>query len=95
MIDELNGLAAAECIPDLTILLDLSPEAGFRRTAEREETRGLHDRFEEEKLDFHRRVREAFLKIAAAEPERVRVVDADRAPELVHAEIGKIVHEAL
>ena len=40
-------------------------------------------------------VREAFLKIAAAEPERVRVVDADRAPELVHAEIGKIVHEAL
>lgn len=95
VIDELNGLAAAECIPDLTILLDLSPEAGFRRTAEREETRGLHDRFEEEKLDFHRRVREAFLKIAAAEPERVRVVDADRAPELVHAEIGKIVHEAL
>ena len=68
---------------------------GIRRTAEREETRGLHDRFEEEKLDFHRRVREAFLKIAAAEPERVRVVDADRAPELVHAEIGKIVHEAL
>ncbi len=95
VVDELNSFAAAECVPDLTILLDLPPEAGFRRAADRVETRGEHDRFEEEKLDFHRRVREAFLRIAAAEPDRVRVVAADRDPGLIFSEIGKIIHEVL
>ena len=95
VIDSLNELAAAECIPDLTILLDLPPEVGFARAREREETRGEHDRFEEEKLDFHRRVRAGFLKIAEAEPERVRVVNADAPAEQIHRRILEIVDAAL
>ena len=95
VIDSLNELAAAECIPDLTILLDLPPEVGFARAREREETRGEHDRFEEEKLDFHRRVRAGFLKIAEAEPERVRVVNADAPAEQIHRWILEIVDAAL
>ena len=95
VIDSLNELAAAECIPDLTILLDLPPEVGFARAREREETRGEHDRFEEEKLDFHRRVRVGFLKIAEAEPERVRVVNADAPAEQIHRRILEIVDAAL
>lgn len=71
-IEFLNSFAVAECVPDLTILLDLPPEAGFARTSVRAETRGEHDRFEEEELEFHLRVREAFLAIARREPERVR-----------------------
>ena len=95
VIDSLNELAAAECIPDLTILLDLPPEVGFARAREREETRGEHDRFEEEKLDFHRRVRAGFLKIAEAESERVRVVNADAPAEQIHRRILEIVDAAL
>ena len=92
-IEFLNSFAVAECVPDLTILLDLPPEAGFARTSVRAETRGEHDRFEEEELEFHLRVREAFLAIARREPERVRTVGANRAPEIIHEEIRTIVDQ--
>ncbi len=95
LIDTLNCFAAAECIPDLTILLDLPPEAGFKRTRKRAETQGEYDRFEEEKLDFHRRVRETFLAIAAAEPERVRVIDADRDAGAVARAVREAVNELI
>ena len=94
-IEFLNRFAMAECVPDLTILLDLPPEAGFGRTRVRAETAGKHDRFEEEDLEFHRRVREAFRAIARREPERVRTVDADRPAELIHKEIRTIVDACL
>ncbi len=92
-VAKLNAFATGETVPVLTLLLDLPPEAGFARTARREETRGEFDRFEEEKLEFHRRVRAAFLAIAAAEPERVRVIAADRPASAVHQEICKIVEQ--
>ena len=92
-IEFLNRFAMAECVPDLTFLLDLPPEVGFARTSIREETRGEHDRFEEEKLEFHQRVRAAFLAIAAREPERIRIIDATRTPETIHEEIRAIADE--
>lgn len=91
VIDLLNRFAEGECVPDLTILLDLPPETGFARTQTRAETCGKHDRFEEEALDFHMRVRDTFLSIARREPGRVRVVRANRAPERIHEEIIAIV----
>lgn len=62
--------------PDLTIMLDLPPEAGLARAAARR-GQGSVDRFESEGIGFHRRLRQAFLDIAAAEPERCVVVDAN------------------
>ncbi|MBS1371696.1 MAG: dTMP kinase [Lentisphaeria bacterium] len=94
-IDFLNRFAMAECVPDLTFLLDLSPEAGFARTSARAETLGEHDRFEEEKLDFHLRVRKAFLAVAGREPERVRTIDAGRTPDTIHEEIRAIADELI
>jgi len=94
-IEFLNRFAMAECVPNLTLLLDLTPEAGFGRTRVRTETAGKHDRFEEEDLAFHRRVREAFHAIARREPERVRTIDADRPAELIHEEIKRIVDACL
>ena len=91
----LNDFASLSTVPDLTILMDLPPERGFERAEHRAETQGEYDRFEAEKLDFHRRVREAFLKIAAAEPERVKVIDADRDRETIHREILELVYERL
>jgi dTMP kinase len=60
--------------PQLTVLLDLAPEHGLGRFAER-------DRIEGESLDFHERVAEAFRSLAAADPERYLVVDAGRPRE--------------
>ena len=94
-IDALNDLAIAECAPDLTLLFDLTPEAGFARTRTRTETQGEHDRFEEEKLEFHRQVRESYLTIAAREPERVRVVAADRLAQEIQTEVRKLVDELI
>ncbi len=60
--------------PDLTVLLDIDPEAGLRRSKKTEY--GEADRIEAENLEFHSRLRDAFLSIAKSEPERLAVLDA-------------------
>lgn len=89
----LNDFASDGIVPDLTILLDLPPERGFERTENRAETLGEYDRFEEEKLDFHRRVRAAFLALAEREPQRVKVVPADRGKEEIGRDVLRLVDE--
>ncbi|WP_342164716.1 dTMP kinase [Methylobacterium sp. SD21] len=75
--------------PDLTLILDLSPETGLARAA----ARGGEgpDRFESEALSFHARLRAAFLTIAAYEPERCAVIDATADPDTVEAAIAATV----
>lgn len=87
----LNDFAALSVVPDLTVLLDLPPEHGFERASHRAETQGEYDRFEAEDLAFHRRVHDAFMEIARREPDRIKVVDADRDREAVHREILELV----
>ena len=91
----LNEFAADGVVPDLTILLDLPPERGFERTETRAETQGEFDRFEEEKLDFHRRVRAEFLALAGREPQRVKVVSADRAKDEIGRDVLRLVDELI
>ena len=91
----LNEFAADGVVPDLTILLDLPPERGFERTGTRVETQGEFDRFEEEKLDFHRRVRTAFLALAEREPQRVKVVSADRDKAEIGRDVLRLVDELI
>lgn len=92
-ISFLNGFASANTLPDLTFLLDISPESGFARTRHRSETAGKFDRFEAEKIDFHHSVRRCFLELASQEPHRIKVVDADQAPQSVHEDIVRIYNE--
>jgi len=68
-IKMVNNMATRYLNPDLIILLDISPEQGLARK------QSLKDRFELEDLSFHRRVREGYVKIAAAEPDRWLVID--------------------
>ena len=83
----LNGLK-----PDLTLILDLPPEAGLLRAGVRRESKGEGvDRFEEEGLAFHRKLRETFLSIAEAEPVRCVVIDADRTVDEVEAAVWDAV----
>jgi dTMP kinase len=73
-IRDLSLWATEGLLPDLTVLLDLDPEVGRARL---EEARTRYDRLEAEEAEFHARVREAYLQLAAAEPERFLVLPAD------------------
>lgn len=78
-VRELNDFATGGFEPDLTLLYDLEVETGLARARAH---KAGSDRMEEADLDFHRRVRDAYLAVAFAEPARVRVVSVDkRAPE--------------
>ena len=90
----LEAVAINGMVPDLTVVLDLDPEEGLRRAAERRGDDGA-DRYEKETLAIHRRRREAFLRIAREEPERCVVVDAARAPDDVAEDIAAAVFPLL
>ena len=79
-IKMVNNMATRHLNPDLIVLLDIQPEQGLARK------RSLKDRFELEDLSFHRRVREGYVKMAAAEPDRWLVIDASL-PKAKTAEI--------
>jgi dTMP kinase len=74
--------------PHLTLLFDLPSAVARRRIAAQE--RSL-DRFEREQADFHERVRQAYLERAAAAAQRIRVIDADQAPDIIENLIQKAV----
>lgn len=96
ILDALERVVVGPTRPDLTLILDLAPEAGLARAAGRCAGTGQGaDRFEAEALDFHIRLREAFLAIARAEPERCAVIDASRDPDTVEAAIRGVVASRL
>ena len=94
-IASLERLTVGPNGPDLTLILDLAPEIGLQRAAERRRGGERADPFESEGLPFHRTLRQAFLDIAAAEPWRCVVIDADRSEEAVAAAIWSAVEARL
>ncbi|MGL1833438.1 dTMP kinase [Rhodocyclaceae bacterium SMB388] len=76
--------------PDLTLVFDLDPEIAAARLSG---TGHAPDRFEREQRGFFERVRQAYLERAQASPHRIRVIAADRAPELIRQEIDSIMTE--
>jgi dTMP kinase len=91
VLRRLNDLATDGLRPDLTLILDVPVEAGLARKAPGDVTR-----FEAEfDLEFHRRVRQGFLDLATAEPERITVVDATGDIETVRASIAALVDDRL
>lgn len=85
-IRALETLVQGDFKPDLTLLLDAPVEVGLTRARKRR-GEAAADRFEREELEFFKRVREKFLQIARREPDRVHVVDADRPPDVIAAEL--------
>lgn len=83
LIASLNDLATEGLQPDLTLLLDMPAAQGLRRARRRNsECPQEEDRFEQESLAFHGRVRQAYLRLAA-ENRRFRIVDALGTPDAV------------
>jgi len=75
-IARLETVALAGLKPDLTLILDLPAARGLERAALRRGANGSADRFEREGLEFHETLREAFLSVGYAEPQRCAVIDA-------------------
>lgn len=83
-VQQLSEWATESLKPRFTVLLDVSPElAAARRQAEGTDA----DRLESESVEFHERVRQGFLQLAAADPHRYIVLDADNSPEDLHEAI--------
>jgi dTMP kinase len=98
LITQLHRLAFADFKPHLTLLLDLPPETGLGRAWQQIENGQRTDtetRFEEETLDFHRRVREGYLALARLEPRRFKVIDASRPQDRVAQEIIAVLDSAI
>ena len=87
----LNRFATEDLTPDLTLLLDGDTDC----LAQRVTSRGNKDRLDNEDAEFHRKVREGFLLLAAQNPERFRVIDADRTVESIQLDIQRCVQEFL
>lgn len=78
--------------PDLTLLVDVDSEVGLRR---RQSSGGEWNRLDAYALEFHKRVREGYHRLADQEPERWRVIDGSQTPEMVQSELRRVVIEKL
>jgi dTMP kinase len=95
LISQIVQLATEGLKPDLTLLFDLTIKESTSRTARRSTgktaTRISRDRLDIEKADFHARVRDAYLQIALAEPERVKLIDTSGPVEHTQERLKEII----
>lgn len=87
-VQQANALAVGACHPDLTLVFDIEPAKAAARAAARDRAQ---DRMEAKGLAYQERVAAGFRAIAAAEPERVRLVDASRDIDAIHADVRALV----
>lgn len=90
-LEQLENWVQEGLQPDLTLLFDLPETVAQARMQGRAATGIGADRFEREKMDFHRRVRAAYLARAAQFPERIRVLDGSLGVEAVAAQVARLV----
>lgn len=91
LLHALNRAATGGLRPDLTFLLDAPHELGLERRIRE----GSVNRLDREPEDFHARVRRRYRELAAAEPDRIRVVDATRSPDAIAEELWRALEPRL
>lgn len=92
LVQNLENIACRGVAPDLTILLDVRPETSLQRTSFRNlESGSKETRMDDESLEFHTRVRDGYLEMAAAEPQRFLLIDGEKAQEKVATDIRDAV----
>jgi dTMP kinase len=94
ILNAMERVTIGDLKPDLTIILDIPVEVGIKRAAERRGT-GAPDRFEAEDLKFHQDLREAYRQIAAREPERCVLIDANADAATVAANVWTALRDRL
>lgn len=94
-IEALQRVAVNGVIPDCTLILDIPAEVGLERARKRASAVTALDRFEKEEMQTHEKRREAFLDIAARDPDRCHVIDALRSEDEIAEDIAGIVDRRL
>lgn len=92
-VDQVIALATGDLKPDLTLFFDIPVAMAMTRMSVRDETEAKANRMDAETAEFYTRVRESYLTIAKAEPERFVVVDASRSIEEIHRVVSDIVEQ--
>lgn len=91
LVAQLSQIATQGHAPDLTIFLDLAPTQVQARTSLSAGKREEQSRFDRASEQFHSKLRQAFLALAQASPQRIKVIDAAQTPEQVHQNIIALV----
>jgi len=91
LISQIVALATEGLKPDMTLLFDLSVDACLERTRRRTEGKHRGDRQDAENAAFHTRVRNEYLRLAAAEPDRIKLIDTRGTVEETHALVKTLV----
>ncbi len=92
---EIRKIFIKECVPDLYVFFDISPEESIKRTTMRANLFGESNHFDERKIEFHRRVREGYAEFAKIFPKNVRIIDASGSKEEVWKSFQKILDPIL
>ena len=88
-ISKINAYALENYLPDVTVFIDLTPEAAFKRKHGADE----NDRLEQAGMEFHKRVYNGFKQVAAAYPERFVCVNGNQTPDEIFAEVLQVLKE--
>jgi len=94
---EVDRIACHGVAPDLTLVIDIDAEAGLARAHCRNRSRAgaSESRIDEQAVEFHRKVREAYHSLAAREPRRVRLIDGNAQPEVIAERVWEAVRGVL
>ena len=92
VVYEVDRIACRGLVPDLTIVIDIDTEIGLARARGRnQKTQDVETRIDEQAVGFHRKVRDAYLQLAADEPNRVKLIDGSRSEEMVGKDVWAAV----
>jgi dTMP kinase len=92
VVYDVDRIACRGLVPDLTLLVDVPTELGLERAHGRNRKTGdVETRIDEQAIGFHRKVRDAYLRLATDEPQRVRTIDGARSEDAVAEEIWSVV----
>jgi dTMP kinase len=96
VVYEVDRIACRGLVPDLTLVIDVETEVGLERARQRNQrTQDVETRIDEQAVGFHRKVRDAYLQLAADEPKRVKVIDGGRDEGMVAEDIWRVVEPHL
>ena len=96
VLEKLYEIAVGDFKPDLTIILDIDPKVGLMRSFDKAKGMDVKElRFETMDMSFHENLRKGFLEIAKSEPERCVVLNADKTPEDLHADIVELIEKRM
>ena len=97
LVLEVDRIACHGVQPDLTLVVDIEPEAGLARAHARNRERedAPESRLDEQALEFHRKVRDGYHELARCEPDRIRLINGDAPPEVVATKVWEQVEPVL